>query len=334
MGETEKKRVDKQPRPALLPEVPLALGDTGEALGLWQPRPSCCLHQPAGMPPPAAWGSRTPARHLGRAAFPKWWSPSPLTSLLPCWGSCTRHHTRGGDEQPHGPAGWEKPGGGGQGRDGVSQNPPQGLTGAPLGSHGSLPGGLPGPSPGSPRNPPRGLTGPTRVSWAPPWGSPGRPPGVSRAPPWGSHRPLPRVSQEPPPGVSRAPPQNSRLCHRESRLVAADKDRRRAIRTDVHHHSPAALELKGTGAGGAVRQPPRQGAGPPGGCPEARGSWILTPPAPPRGRAPKQTHSPFRVPRGESAQLSAVDIHEGATLSVPRSEQTRIRLFAHARPRG
>ena len=51
MGETEKKRVDKQPRPALLPEVPLALGDTGEALGLWQPRPSCCLHQPAGMPP-------------------------------------------------------------------------------------------------------------------------------------------------------------------------------------------------------------------------------------------------------------------------------------------
>ena len=199
MGETEKKRVDKQPRPALLPEVPLALGDTGEALGLWQPRPSCCLHQPAGMPPPAAWESRTPARHLGRAAFPKWWSPSPLTSLLPCWGSCTRHHTRGGDEQPHGPAGWEKPGGGGQGRDGVSQNPPQGLTGAPLGSHGSLPGGLPGPSPGSPRNPPPGSHGPHQGLMGPSLG-------VSRAPPWGLPGPSLGVSQAPPQGLPGTPP--------------------------------------------------------------------------------------------------------------------------------
>lgn len=213
------------------------------------------------------------------------------------------------------------------GRAGMgSPSPPQGLTGPsagsprnpPPGSHGPLPGGLPGAPLGSHGPLPGGLPGSPR-------GSPGSLPGVSQEPPRG----LPGTS---PPGVSRAPPQKSRLCRGESRLMAADKDRRRATRADVHHHSPAASELKGTGAGAGVRQPPRQGAGPPGAAQKHVGPGPR--PSPPRGRAPKQTHSPFRVPRGDSAQLSAADIHEGATLSVPRSEQTRIRLCAHTRPRG
>ena len=64
--------MEKQPRPALLPEVPLALGEAGEALGLWQPRP--CL-----LPPSARWD----APHLlpgGAASQPGAWHGELLPS--------------------------------------------------------------------------------------------------------------------------------------------------------------------------------------------------------------------------------------------------------------
>lgn len=141
-GETEEKRVEKQPRPALLPEVPLALRETGEALGLWQPRPSCCpLSARWDGPPPAAWGSCIPAQRLGRAASPRRPSLSPLTSLLPCWGSCTQNRTRGRDEQPHGARGpgeagqwWAGLGLGLPGPPRVSGAPPQRRVGSAAGS--------------------------------------------------------------------------------------------------------------------------------------------------------------------------------------------------------
>ena len=208
--------MEKQPRPALLPEVPFALRETGKALGLWQPRPSCSPPSARwDSPPPAAWGSCIPAQRLGWAASPRRPSLSPLTSLLPYWGSCTQNRTRGRDEQPHGAHG---PG-------------EAGRWWARLGL------GLPGP------------------------------PGVSGAPP---------------------PTEKSRLCHRESCHVAADKDRRRATCTDVPHPSPAASELKGTrGLSGSPldKKLALLAAAQRHGSPGSR-------PSPPRGRTPKQFH-PF-----------------------------------------
>lgn len=91
-------------------------------------------------PPPAAWGSRIPARRLGRGASPRQPSLSPLTPLLPWWGSCTRDHTGGGDERPRGARG---PGEAGTGSPklpteptpGVSRAPPQRRVGSAAGTH-------------------------------------------------------------------------------------------------------------------------------------------------------------------------------------------------------
>lgn len=68
--ETEKKRMEKQPSPALLPEVPLARGETGEALGLWQPRP-CLLPpiSPLGWPPTCCLGEPHPSPAPGTGSL-------------------------------------------------------------------------------------------------------------------------------------------------------------------------------------------------------------------------------------------------------------------------
>lgn len=104
-------------------------------------------------------------------------------------------------------------------------------------------------------------------------------------------------SPRPPRGLRGPSAEKSRFCRRESRHVAADKDRRRATRTDVRHHSPAASEPKGTrGLSGspldkmlALLAAAQRLEGP--------GSR----PSPPRARAPKQTVYPFVI-LGEKVQ--------------------------------
>lgn len=60
-GETEKKRMEKQPRPALLPEVLLALGRRARHWGSGSHALACCPHQPAGMPPTCCLGEPHPS---------------------------------------------------------------------------------------------------------------------------------------------------------------------------------------------------------------------------------------------------------------------------------
>lgn len=63
-----------------------------------------------------------------------------MTSLLPCWGSCTRDHTDGGDKRPHGVRGLGEARTGSprlppEPTPGVSRAPPQRRVGSTTGTH-------------------------------------------------------------------------------------------------------------------------------------------------------------------------------------------------------